>query len=114
MGYIRLKYDNKPSNLQGHVHEVRGYVKMGAQNHYHQYALITGKAIPVNGKEHVHEVYFRTDSINGHYHEYIGRTFGTVEIGDRHIHYIEASTTKNSEHCHDFLLVTNINNPTKN
>lgn len=113
MGYIRLKNDNTPADLQNHVHEVQGYVKMGEENHYHRYTFVTGRAIQINEKEHVHEVYFRTDISNGHCHEYKGRTLGAVDIGDRHIHYIEASTTKNAGHNHDFLLVTYINNATK-
>lgn len=113
MGYIRLKFDNRPSSLQNHVHEVQGYVKMGEESHHHHYAFVTGRAIPVNGKEHFHEVYLRTDLGDGHYHEYMGRTLGAVEIGDRHIHYIEDHTTENAGHRHNFLLVTYIDNPTK-
>lgn len=114
MGYIRLRSDNKPSDRWNHVHEVRGYVKMGKDNHHHHFDFITGRAIPINDKEHVHEIYYRTDLEDGHYHEFSGKTLGAVEIGDRHIHYIEDSTTKNAGHSHDFLLVTYIDNPTKN
>lgn len=113
MGYIRLRFDNKPSDHRNHVHEVRGYVKVGKENHRHHYVFVTGRAVPINDKEHVHEVYYRTDLGDGHYHEYMGKTLGAVEIGDRHIHYIEDCTTKNAGHSHDFLLVTYIDNPAK-
>lgn len=113
MGYIRLKTDIKPSQIQNHGHEVRGYVKAGEENHYHQYAFITANATPINEKDHVHSVYFRTDLVDGHYHEYMGTTLGAVEIGDRHIHYIKDNTTKKLGHSHEFMLVTYVDNPAK-
>lgn len=112
MGYIRLNSEDKLSTLPNHVHEVRGNVKLGNENHYHEIYCITGKVIQVNDKEHVHEIYFRTSSKKGHYHEFKGFTLGQVEIGENHIHYVQDMTTSANQHNHEFLLVTDVNKTT--
>jgi hypothetical protein len=65
----------------------------------------------VEGHDHVHNVTFRTDFADGHYHEFIGRTSGAVIIGDRHVHYVESLTSREDNHRHKFRVVTLINEP---
>lgn len=110
MEYIKLNFDKKEVALQYHVHDFQGYLKT-ADNHYHRFTGVTGEAIPIEKNDHIHELVFRTDFVNGHYHEYIGRTSGAIAIGDRHIHYIEATTGANAGHSHGFRLLTLLHDP---
>ncbi len=111
MEYIKLNFDLKTIEIQYHVHEFQGYLKMADDHHYHRFAAVTGEAIPVDKNDHIHEVVFRTDYINGHYHEYIGRTSGAIVIGDRHVHCIDTFTREAAGHKHAFRMVTLIHDP---
>ena len=104
MEYIKLNFEIKDIEIQFHVHEFQGYLKT-AEGHYHRCTGITGEAIPIDKTDHIHEIVFRTDFVNGHYHEYIGRSQGAIQIGDRHIHYIESDTNAASGHKHGFRLI---------
>ncbi|MFU0828014.1 MAG: YmaF family protein [Lachnoclostridium sp.] len=107
MEYIKLNLNIKEMEIQNHVHDFYGYSKT-SDNHYHRFLGVTGEAIPVDKNDHIHEVVFKTDYINGHYHEYIGRTAGKIVCGDRHTHYIDASTTANAGHSHGFRLLAQL------
>ena len=116
-------------NCQRHVHELVGSVEIAEDNntcHNHRFTTVSGEAIRTrsngcsscNGGEnsnssndHVHDVRFRTDFFDGHFHEYFGRTSGPIKVGNRHIHYLESVTTQNDGHKHKFRLATLIENP---
>lgn len=98
-----------------HVHEVLGSTKIaGCCNnaHSHRFATVSGEAIPCEGG-HVHEVRFRTDSCDGHIHEFCGTTSKEIEVDcSHHVHVIEDRTSKNADHVHKFVVATLIENPT--
>lgn len=63
--------------------------------------------------DHYHDVRFRTDFADGHYHEFCGKTTCTVDVGDgKHVHYIKAYTTKEDGHKHEFQVASLIDSPT--
>jgi hypothetical protein len=99
---------------QRHVHELQGSVKFAEEDdpHNHRFCTVTGEAIPYGGDDHVHDVAFRTDFYEDHFHEFIGRTGCAVPVGDRHVHYIEAVTSVDDGHRHAFEAATLIENPT--
>ncbi|MDF2843929.1 MAG: hypothetical protein K0R00_2355 [Herbinix sp.] len=98
---------------QRHVHELVGSVRIADQEdpHNHRFATVTGEAIPCGMNDHYHEVAFRTDFYENHFHEFRGRTGGAVPVGNRHVHFIESLTTVNDGHRHGFEAATLINNP---
>lgn len=102
-------------NKQKHVHELQGAVKVADEDdpHTHRFCTVTEEAIPIGEGEHVHEVCFKTDFFDNHYHEFKGRTGPAVMVGDRHVHYIESVTTENDDHRHAFEAATLINDPIK-
>lgn len=99
---------------QRHVHEVQGSVEIAEpeeEPHNHRFATVTGQAIPVGRGDHVHEVRFRTDFFDDHFHEFRGTTRGAVRVGDRHVHFLESVTSVNDGHRHNFRVATLIDNP---
>ena len=102
-------------NKQKHVHELQGTVKVADEDdpHTHRFCTVTEEAIPIGEGDHVHEVCFRTDFFDNHYHEFKGRTGPAIKVGDRHVHYIESVTTENDDHRHAFEAATLINDPIK-
>jgi hypothetical protein len=107
-------YPGTSPKAQEHVHELLGSVKFADQNdpHGHRFSTVTGEVIPMGADDHVHEVVFLTDFHDGHYHEFRGRTGGTIQTGDHHVHYIRSVTSNNDNHTHEFEAATLINNPT--
>lgn len=103
------------TNQQTHVHELLGSVQIGELQdpHSHRFATMTGEVIPYNGTDHYHEVSFRTDFFNEHYHDFHGYTSTAIPTGKTHVHYLEAATTFNDGHDHGFKVVTLIDDPTK-
>ena len=100
-------------NEQRHVHEILGSVQIAEPQedpHNHKFATVSGEAIPV-GADHYHEVKFRTDFYENHFHEYCGRTTCAIAVGDRHVHFLESTTTENDGHRHNFRVTTLINDP---
>jgi hypothetical protein len=98
---------------QQHVHELIGSVRIAEpmeEPHNHRFATITGEAIG-NGMNHYHEVRFRTDYYDNHYHIYCGRTCNAVQVGDSHVHFIEAVTSQDDGHVHEFRAATLIDDP---
>lgn len=103
-----------PNDEQRHVHELLGSVELPAppeEPHNHRFATVTGEAILVGGGDHIHEVRFRTDFYEDHFHEFCGRTLGMVPVGDRHVHFLSSQTNVVDEHFHDFRAATMINDP---
>lgn len=102
------------NNPQTHVHEVLGSVMIAEREedpHNHRFATVSGEAIRVN-RSHVHEVRFRTDFYENHFHEFRGRTSEAIPVGDdRHVHFLESVTTRNDGHFHEFRVATLIEDP---
>lgn len=104
--------NNNHHEEQRHVHEVQGSVQIADRNdpHNHRFATVSGEAIG-NGLDHYHEVKFRTDFYEDHFHEYCGRTSCAIPVGDRHVHFLESVTTENDGHRHNFRFATLIDDP---
>jgi hypothetical protein len=99
---------------QRHDHELLGSVQIAEREvdpHNHRFATVTGPAMPAGRDDHIHEVKFRTDFYEDHFHEFHGRTRGAVHVGDRHVHFLEDVTTFADGHRHDFRAATLIDNP---
>jgi hypothetical protein len=111
-----------------HVHEILGSVEIAeriSDPHNHRFATVSGEAIRerdrCNDHEwdqnvndipfHVHEVKFRTDNYEDHYHEFRGKTGGPIRTGDRHVHFLESTTFEADGHVHDFRVTSLIENP---
>jgi hypothetical protein len=113
IGVSRLYY-NEMKKGQKHVHELLGSVKIADPEdpHGHRFCAVTGEAISYDNHEHIHEVTFRTDYHENHYHEFRGKTGYSIPIGNRHVHYIESVTSVDDGHWHTFEAATLINNAT--
>lgn len=97
-----------------HVHEIVGSTFIAERcddAHNHRFATVSGEAIPYMGS-HVHRITFRTDSFDGHFHEFTGTSSPAIPIADgRHIHFAKATTTVSDGHAHEFRVGTLIDNP---
>ncbi len=99
---------------QVHVHEVQGSVEIaGREPHSHRFATVTSEARPLANSNHYHDLRFRTDFYEDHYHEGWGRTGGAVQVGDRHVHFLESVTTQNDGHVHRYRVGTMFEDPTE-
>jgi len=99
---------------QEHVHEIQGSVQIAEPKedpHNHRFATVSGEAKYISCNDHFHEVKFRTDFYEEHFHEFCGRTGGAIKVGDRHVHFLESMTTENDGHFHEFRFSTFIDNP---
>jgi hypothetical protein len=97
-----------------HDHEVLGSVEIAEPQddpHNHRFATISSQAIPYGNNDHYHEVKFRTDFYEDHFHEACVRTGGMIWVGDRHVHFLSGMTTVVDGHQHDFRASTMIDNP---
>lgn len=97
-----------------HVHEVQGSVQLAelkCDPHNHRFATMSGEAESLGPNNHTHMVTFRTDTYEGHYHEFCGRTTGAFPICGGHVHYLESVTTKRDGHQHCFKVITHIEDP---
>lgn len=97
-----------------HVHEVVGSVKIEGEclrAHNHRFAGVTGKEIWIGNGQHIHEICFRTDSFDGHNHEFMGRFCPAIETKEGHTHFLEGVTSKNSGHRHCFKVLALIEDP---
>lgn len=97
-----------------HVHEILGSTLLAEcckDAHNHRFATVSGEAIR-SGQSHVHKIKFRTDSYEGHYHEFEGTSGPAIPVGDgRHIHFAKAFTREADGHKHEFRVATLIDNP---
>ncbi|HIU09936.1 MAG TPA: YmaF family protein, partial [Candidatus Avidehalobacter gallistercoris] len=102
-------------NEQQHVHEIIGITETivnGCEGHNHRIATVSGEAIETCNN-HVHEVIFRTDFADGHYHEFCGTSEPAVYVGEgKHVHYVNAETDCADGHTHYFQLASLIDEPT--
>lgn len=114
MGYRDDFYQERCKEEQRHVHELQGSVMIAEEEedpHNHRFCTVTGEAIPFE-KDHVHEVTFRTDFFDDHFHEFRGKTGCSIPVGNnRHVHFIESVTSLNDGHRHAFEAATLIENP---
>lgn len=100
--------------VEFHLHEVQGSVKSaGREAHGHRFATMSCEPIATGNGEHAHQVTFRTDTYEGHYHEFSGRTTDDFEICDGHVHYLEGVTSEQAGHRHRFKVITHIEDPTE-
>lgn len=97
-----------------HVHEIQGSVKTADEDdpHQHRFCTVSCEAMQCDTREHVHEVVFRTDTYENHFHEFKGRTCPAIPVGDRHVHFLESVTNVADGHRHKFEFATLIENPT--
>ena len=76
---------NQNCSEQKHVHEITGSTQIFQECkdcHNHRFCTVSGEAMPIPGKkDHYHEVKFRTDFADGHYHEFCGKSSGAVDVG---------------------------------
>ncbi len=99
---------------QRHVHEILGSVEVAeveSDPHNHRFALVSGQAVSIGNDDHAHDVTFRTDFYEDHFHEFCGRTGGMIPVGDRHVHFLESVTKESEGHMHEFRLGTMLNDP---
>lgn len=97
-----------------HLHEVQGSVKIvgnGCEAHNHRFATVSCEPIDLGKGDHAHMITFRTDTYEGHYHEFTGRSSGADRVGDGHVHYLEGVTTAQDGHRHNFKVITHIEDP---
>lgn len=103
-----------PSHPEQHVHEIVGSTFIAERcedAHNHRFATVSGEAIPYRGS-HVHRITFRTDSFDGHFHEFTGTSSPAIPVADgRHIHFAKAATTEADGHTHEFRVGTLIDDP---
>lgn len=105
--------ENKHECSETHVHEVQGSVRIvnnGCEAHNHRFATVTCEPVE-HGGEHTHKVTFRTDSYEGHYHEFCGETECGQELCGGHVHCLEGITTESDGHRHCFKVVTLVEDP---
>jgi hypothetical protein len=102
---------------QFHVHELLGSVKVVPEEddeefHNHRFAAVSGPAIPIEGRHHVHEIKTRTDFYEDHFHEIcVCSEPETPVCNGKHVHCVRGTTTENEGHQHDFILATLIEDP---
>lgn len=99
---------------QTHVHEIQGSTEIAERRndpHNHRFAAVSDEVIPM-GNDHVHEVKFRTDFYEDHFHEFCGRSGGAIPVGGgRHVHFMESVTQMSDGHRHQFKAASLINDP---
>lgn len=114
-GLETLTRECENGNFEQHVHEILGStLSAGGCNscHSHRFATVSDEAIR-SGNSHVHKVTFRTDSTDGHFHEFCGTTGTAIFVGDgRHVHFLSGCTDSADGHTHQFRVATLINDPT--
>lgn len=101
---------------QKHVHEVIGNTLSKTECndcHNHRFATVSGEATQ-SGCSHVHDIEFRTDYADGHYHTFCGKSGPAVDVGGgKHVHYAKACTTAEDGHKHAFQVASLIEEPTE-
>lgn len=102
---------------QKHVHEITGItgvIQKCEGCHNHRFCTVSGEAMPIPGKDdHCHEVKFRTDFADGHYHEFCGKSSGAIDVGcGKHVHFAKACTDIENGHKHKFQVAALISSPT--
>lgn len=97
-----------------HVHEFLGSTVVAErceECHNHRFATVSDEAI-WTGDNHVHRIKFRTDSIDGHFHEFCGTSSPAIFVGNgRHVHFVKARTESSDGHTHQFRAASLIEDP---
>ena len=105
---------NKEEDKQHHVHEITGSTAVfheGCECHNHRFVAVSGEAMRY-GDSHVHEVKFRTDFADGHYHEFCGTSSPAIDVGNgKHVHFASAYTQEEDGHRHRFQVASLIESP---
>lgn len=100
---------------QKHVHEITGstaVINEHGKCHNHRFCTVSGEAMKM-GCSHVHEVKFRTDFSDGHYHEFCGLSSPAIDVGNgKHVHFASACTECEDGHRHKFQVASLIESPT--
>lgn len=95
-----------------HVHELIGSTvstRCDEISHSHRFAAMSAEAIPANGR-HFHNVTFRTDTQENHYHEFHGTSSLAIPVGDGlHIHFVKGYTSPANGHAHEFRVAFLLN-----
>lgn len=102
--------------VEFHLHEVQGSVLNmghGCDAHNHRFATVSCEPIATCNGNHAHQVTFRTDTYEGHFHEFSGRTTDEFEVCKGHVHYLEGWTSEQAGHRHRFKVITHIEDPTE-
>lgn len=104
------------NRIEQHVHEFLGStvnVERCEECHNHRFATVSDVVIPTR-ESHVHRVQFRTDSTEGHFHEFCGTSSPAIWVGDgRHVHFLSACTRSANGHVHQFRAASLIDDPTE-
>lgn len=105
---------DKCKETEQHVHEILGSTQLAnccKDAHNHRFATVSDIAMK-SGNSHVHKIKFRTDSYDGHWHEFEGTSGPAIPVGDgRHVHFAKAFTTERDGHKHEFRVAALIENP---
>jgi hypothetical protein len=100
--------------MEYHNHELQGSVKIAEPEedpHNHRFATVSQGPMPF-GNSHVHRVNFKTDSYEGHFHQFCGISSPAIFVGNgKHVHFINAITTVADGHVHEFNAATLIEDP---
>ena len=109
-----MNNQNNNWNEQKHVHELTGstaIINECDDCHNHRFCTVTGEAQRM-GDSHVHEVKFRTDFSDEHFHEFYGKTSKAIDVGNgKHVHFIKDITEQEDGHRHMFQAATLIDSP---
>lgn len=101
---------------QKHVHELTGSTEIFSECgecHNHRFCTVSGEAME-KGNSHVHEVKFRTDTADEHFHEFCGKTDPAIPVGEgKHVHFLKSVTEEADGHKHKFQVATLIEEPTE-
>ncbi|WP_042680015.1 YmaF family protein [Anaerosalibacter massiliensis] len=93
-----------------HVPEFLGSTKLaeqGKDRHNHQFAGVTGEAIPIKGDSNTHRLFTNTDFFENHHHELSTQTSLAIPVGEgRHIHFVRARNTVDDGHFHLAIFAT--------
>lgn len=106
---------NKNCDKQKHVHEITGSTEIISECndcHNHRFCTVSEEAEEY-GCSHVHEVKFRTDFSDGHFHEFCGKTGPAIDVGNgKHVHFVKETTQEENGHIHRFQAASLIDSPT--
>lgn len=109
-----MNNQNNKCDEQNHVHELTGstaIINECGDCHNHRFCTVTDEAQRM-GDSHVHEVKFRTDFSDEHFHEFCGKTSKAYDVGNgKHVHFIKDVTAQEDGHKHQFQAATLIDSP---
>lgn len=87
---------------QKHVHELTGSTKIFKECdecHNHRFCTVSGEAIYTKDKK-------------DHFHEFYGKTFGAIDVGNgKHVHFLKDFAKEEDGHKHEFQVAPLIDSP---